>query len=90
MYRLFVSCIKPLSFYQKIGIAHRDVKPNNIMKSLRDMMYKLVDFGEMKIKSSNIFNSVVSLAGTPTFLSPEVIIYENNFVIKNLYNDKNR
>ena len=51
MYLLFVNLIKALSFCQKIGIAHRDIKPNNIMKSFSEMIYKLVDFGEMKIGS---------------------------------------
>lgn len=48
MFCIFYCLIKALSFLEKIGVAHRDLKLTNTMKNL-DGIYKLVDFGEMVI-----------------------------------------
>jgi len=46
MFGVFYCLVKALAFLEKIGVAHRDLKLTNTMKTL-DGIYKLVDFGEM-------------------------------------------
>ena len=38
-----------MAFLQKNNIAHRDIKPQNIL-SFENSIYKLADFGEMKVE----------------------------------------
>ena len=51
MFEFFQCIVKALAFMQKIGVAHRDISLNNIMIA-EDSKFKVVDFGEMKLKES--------------------------------------
>ena len=56
-----------------MGIVHRDIKPANILFD-GDSNYKLTDFGFAK-KVDNIDSAImVSLAGTPLYMSPQVLL----------------
>lgn len=36
---------KALAFLEKIGVAHRHIKPSNIMKDQKNKQYKIFGFG---------------------------------------------
>ena len=55
-------------------VAHRDVKPRNILITTNPLVVKVADFGLAKVKSS-LSNSDQTLnAGTTKFLAPELIL----------------
>ena len=54
-------------------VAHRDIKPQNIMIS-NDGTAKLIDFGFSNVINSKKFSSFV---GTPGFTPPEIIIHND-------------
>ena len=51
------------------GVAHRDVKPGNIMLQ-KDGNIKLTDFGTVRIPDSDL-TVLYDIIGTPAYLSPE-------------------
>ena len=57
-----------LSFLQKEKIAHRDVKPENILV-FKNGIYKLGDFGEAKINKM-MKNLKATIRGTEMYMSP--------------------
>ena len=65
--------VKGLSFLQKNKIAHRDVKPQNIL-IFPNNIYKIADFGE----ADNIDNieNALTLRGSELYMSP--ILYEGH------------
>ncbi len=72
---------RALSYAHKKGIVHRDIKPSNIMIS-KDNVVKLLDFGLVKILNDTIRKgmeftlddlSSSDVAGTPAYMSPEMI-----------------
>ena len=52
---------------EKCGIAHRDLKPKNILITQKDVT-KIADFGEAKENLMKIGS--ISMIGTPDYLSP--------------------
>lgn len=84
---IFSKIVNGIELLHKCGIAHRDIKLNNIMinpeKKINDNIFyvpsvKVIDFGLacVKTKSKNMFKSAV---GSWLFCSPEII--------NDLYND---
>ena len=71
--------IKPLIFLEKEGIAHRDIKPQNIL-IFENNIFKVTDFGEAKTLNDTIQNA--TLRGSELYMSP--ILYNG---LK--YNQKN-
>lgn len=71
---LLLDLVEMLSQMQKQNIAHRDIKPDNIL--LIKGKYKLTDFGlarKMKLNRDNIY------AGSPNYVSPKQRqAYDNN------------
>ena len=61
-------------YFQKRNIIHRDIKPENVIV-LPNGYIKLIDFGTAKIIKEN--NTTLTVIGTPTYMSPEVIKGEN-------------
>lgn len=57
-----------LAFAERKAIAHRDIKPQNILLNSVDAV-KLVDFGSGSIADGKL----VKLTGTPLYMSPELI-----------------
>jgi serine/threonine protein kinase len=57
-----------------LGIAHRDIKPKNILftNSEREQI-KLIDFGLSKNTNRSIFKRLTSLAGTTHYIAPEIL-----------------
>lgn len=48
MYKLFSNTIGALAYLEESGIAHRDIKSDNIMIDQLGSEYKIIDFGEIK------------------------------------------
>lgn len=51
------------------SIAHRDLKPTNVLVLQRDKTPKLIDFGLSRIRANNSRQ----LGGTPRYMAPEVL-----------------
>ena len=65
--------VKGLSFLQKNKIAHRDVKPQNIL-IFPNNIYKIADFGEAD--NINNIENALTLRGSELYMSP--ILYEGH------------
>lgn len=61
-------CLLALQHIHALGITHRDIKPENMMYG-KDGEVRLVDFG----LSKECRGQMRTYAGTPYFMSPEVI-----------------
>ncbi|CAI2365600.1 unnamed protein product [Moneuplotes crassus] len=62
-----------LNYCHKEGIAHRDLKPDNIMfeSNSKDSICKLVDFGFASFCKNG--KKMDDMLGTPLFIAPEII-----------------
>ena len=63
--------ILAIEYLHSAGIIYRDLKPANILID-DDFHVKLADFGLAKEKSNEI-NLVLTIAGTPAYLAPEIV-----------------
>ena len=70
---LLKQIVKALSFLQKNNIAHRDVKPQNILVFPKNI-YKIADFGEYR--NINNKSNQLTLKGSELYMSP--ILYEGH------------
>ena len=74
--------VNVLGYFQKNNIAHRDIKPQNIL-IFDGNIYKISDLGEAK--NTNSINRVATLKGNQFFMSPSLF-----FSLKNNGNQKVR
>lgn len=71
LWEIMKKLISALSFAQGKGIAHRDLKPQNIFTS--GDIYKIGDFGSTALNfNSQEHQSRSSMCGSPFYLSPEL------------------
>ncbi len=68
--RLIRQVLQALEAAHKAGMVHRDVKPANVMLTSEGNA-KLVDFGLVQSRAT-VSRSGQTLAGTPTFMAPEL------------------
>ena len=61
--------VNSLLFMQEnMKIAHRDIKPQNILLVFKNKLYKVADFGEAK--EAKIAKQINTLRGTELYMSP--------------------
>ena len=77
--------IDPLIFLEKEGIAHRDIKPQNIL-IFDNNIFKVTDFGEAKILNDS--EQISTLRGSELYMSPMLyngLKYNQKNIIHNVY-----
>ena len=77
--------IDPLIFLEKEGIAHRDIKPQNIL-IFDNNIFKVTDFGEAKILNDTV--QISTLRGSELYMSPMLyngLKYNQKNIIHNVY-----
>lgn len=75
---LFIDVCGAIQHAHQNGIIHRDIKPTNVLVTLRDgqPIVKVIDFGVAKavgqqLTEKTIFTGFAQMVGTPLYMSPE-------------------
>lgn len=63
-----------VAFMHKNGIAHRDLKPQNLLCTPDGMTIKIADFGLSKMYANG--EELKTACGTPDYVAPEIIACE--------------
>lgn len=76
--RLFYQLAEALAYLASRCVAHRDIKPDNIIVDPRHLSIKLIDFGLATVGADtepSVFRYATDRAyvGTPLFMAPEVL-----------------
>jgi len=76
--KLFIDVCKAVQHAHQKGIIHRDIKPTNVMITLRDgvPVPKVIDFGiakatQHRLTEKTLFTEYHQFIGTPEYMSPE-------------------
>lgn len=69
--RIFLCLCKTIASFHDLGIAHRDLKMENIIFEEKTKLPKIIDFGLSKIFLQG--QSVSATVGTLEFMAPEVL-----------------
>lgn len=68
--RIFHSLAGAIDYAHTQSMVHRDIKPANVLFT-SDGQVRLTDFGLVRILGANTNTQTGSIAGTPTYMSPE-------------------
>jgi serine/threonine protein kinase/Flp pilus assembly protein TadD len=75
---LFVQVCRAVQHAHQKGIIHRDIKPTNVLLTLREgvPVPKVIDFGVAKatgqqLTEKTLFTNFAQMVGTPLYMSPE-------------------
>lgn len=68
--KLLKGILEALAYLQKEGIAHRDLRPENIIVTKNDVP-KIIDFG--LATSTRSEDHIYTRCGSPGFIAPEII-----------------
>lgn len=69
--RIALGVIDGLDYVHAKKVAHRDLKPQNILLSGPELIPKIADFGVSKVIQTMITNS--AMVGTPKYAAPELL-----------------
>lgn len=69
--RIMCNILDAMEYVRKMGIVHRDIKPNNIIVRPDGENVCILDFGIVKDLNSNGFTSGHIVLGTDGYMSPE-------------------
>ena len=72
--RILQQVSRGLNAAHKLGILHRDLKPDNIFLAQTDdgeVIAKVMDFGLAKLRQSSTHTITGTILGTPAYMSPE-------------------
>ena len=70
--RYFRETCVGLSFLHANGVAHRDLKPDNLLKKT-DGTVKITDFGVSELFDGSKKGNLTGGVGTPAFVAPELV-----------------
>jgi serine/threonine protein kinase len=69
--RISLGIIDGLEYVHSRKVAHRDLKPQNVLLSGPQLIPKITDFGVSKVMQTVITNS--AMVGTPKYVAPELM-----------------
>lgn len=71
---IFNQLMVAVAFCHRVGVAHRDIKPDNILFDSRGRL-KLADFGSAEV--FGVSSEMSGVVGTPYYVAPEVLMGRN-------------
>ncbi|KAI3732290.1 hypothetical protein L1987_63494 [Smallanthus sonchifolius] len=69
---VFYPLMLSISYCHRLGIAHRDIKPDNVLFDSRGKL-KLADFGSAEWFRMNERGTITGVVGTPYYVAPEIL-----------------
>ncbi len=76
-FEIFRQIVDAVAFLHKNGVAHRDIKLENILWTESSNELKLTDFGLAKSVSLSDVEFMSTPCGTPSYVAPEIIKGQN-------------
>lgn len=70
---VFTPLMLSISYCHRLGIAHRDIKPDNVLFDSRGEL-KLADFGSAEWFGMSENRTMSGVVGTPYYVAPEVLL----------------